>query len=793
MGCETDTLTLETFGRRMRETGISSLPVCVSGKNPRLKEWKHLQSTQPTDKELQSWERMASQSRQDFGWGIVAGAVSGNLEVIDFDQQGIAFNDWSEIVNEVAPGLLARLYIERSQRGGIHVAYRCEIPVDGRLMLAYSQGQLTIETRGEGNYCICAPSPGYTTEQGDLLDLPILTASERQVLIHAARALDDTPPEPEWIDDQERQAVKSGHSTGLRPGDDYNQREDIRPLLQRHGWKLIKPGANEYWQRPGKDHGTSATLRGTSFYVFTASTEFQPGKSYSPFGVYAVLEHFGNFKEAARELRKQAYGDASPKAPSGTIATPENDTIALGQCDPDSGKLVLSTTRTLPTAEAFVRDFHQHKDGRTLHFFAGQLLAWQNGRYETIEEAAIRQKLQAWLHNCLTIKSSSRSGGQILVEFASNPRTVSEALASIQDYTHLPESTGNPSWLGEAPHGMDAKHTLACPSMLFHLPRGEFLDPSPLFFSTNVLACNIDENAPEPSQWLTFLDQIFETDNASIELLQEWFGYCLTNDTSQQKMLLIYGHMRGGKGTIGRILRALLGKQNVIGPSTSDMCQQFGLASFVGKSLAVVSDARFRGDHVSTLIERVLSISGEDTITIPRKFLLSITVRLNTRLMFLSNELPNIGEASGALANRFLILKVRQSFLGREDLTLESRLLTELPGILNWAIEGWYRLRERGRFVMPQSSQNALEEMEELASPVTAFVRECCIVEAGQRVKVAELFSVWQRWNTLGGRNSASNVQTFGRDLRAAFPHLETKRGGSEKRSYIGIGIRTSG
>ena len=71
--------------------------------------------------------------------------------------------------------------------------------------------------------------------------------------------------------------------------------------------------------------------------------------------------------------------------------------------------------------------------------------------------------------------------------------------------------------------------------------------------------------------WYEFLHQLFDGDLESLDLLQEWFGYCLTGDTSQQKMLLIVGPKRSGKGTLARVLAKLIGAGNVCGPTTSSL------------------------------------------------------------------------------------------------------------------------------------------------------------------------------------------------------------------------------
>src|SRR5262249_3372811 len=250
-----------------------------------------------------------------------------------------------------------------------------------------------------------------------------------------------------------------------------------------------------------------------------------------------------------------------------------------------------------------------------------------------------------------------------------------------------------------------------------------------LFFAHNALDFALDLNAARPAGWLDFLGQLWPDDRPSIDTLQEFFGYLLTTDTRQQKALLLVGPKRSGKGTILRVLRGVVGPENVAGPPLGSLGTNFGLWPLLGKPVAIISDARLSGrTDTAVVTERILSITGEDALTIDRKNLQPVTLKLPTRFVICTNELPRLGDASGALASRFIMLRLKRSWYGKEDHTLSGRLLTELPGILLWAVEGWRRLRERGRFVQPESAAQAIQDLEDLSSPVTAFVRERCRV-----------------------------------------------------------------
>ncbi len=98
-------------------------------------------------------------------------------------------------------------------------------------------------------------------------------------------------------------------------------------------------------------------------------------------------------------------------------------------------------------------------------------------------------------------------------------------------------------------------------------------------------------------------------------------------------------------------------------------------------------------------------------MTVARKFREAWHGRLLTRFMVLTNELPSLSDGSGALAGRFIVLMLKNSFFGREDPALTNKLTAELSGILNWAIAGYRRLRKRGHFIMPKSSLDAVDDM----------------------------------------------------------------------------------
>lgn len=330
MTTESTQLSLVDAAIGYRNAGLS--PIATRGKIA-VGAWKQFQDVLPTDEQIGNMF-----IDPGVNVAVVCGAVSGNLECIDFDDGGSALPAWAAIVEDEAPGLLDRLYAERTPSKGAHFIYRVagmDVPV-GTKLAARPNGNkqdCLIETRGAGHYVVVAPSPDYTTFQGDLANLPAITIDERNILIRAAKMLDERPPP---LFEQPKAVGRDDEGSGgaLKPGQDFDRRGDVADLLMRNGWKRVREaGSNQHWQRPGKtDRSTSATLRDIDgvqvLYPFSTSTPLESERGYSPFQVLATLEHNGDFTAAASALAREGYGsrkggsETLPPSMAGTTYRP---------------------------------------------------------------------------------------------------------------------------------------------------------------------------------------------------------------------------------------------------------------------------------------------------------------------------------------------------------------------------------------------------------------------------------------------------------------------------------------
>lgn len=323
------------------------------------------------------------------------------------------------------------------------------------------------------------------------------------------------------------------------------------------------------------------------------------------------------------------------------------------------------------------------------------------------------------------------------------------------------------------------------------IERRELLPHSPERFNLFSLPFDYDPAATAPA-WQAFLDQVLPGDDEAQAFLAEWFGYVISGRTDQQKMVALVGEKRSGKGTIARVLTALVGKQNVAGLNLGLLAGTFGLEPFVGAALAVASDVRWHSRNIGDAVPILLEVSGEDHQTVHRKNRAAWKGRMGVRFMLMSNDTPTFSDRSGALVDRMLYVSFRESFLGREDVGLTDKLMHELPGILNWSLDGLDRLDSRGRFTQPTSGQHEVDATRRLADPIGTFIEDWCEIGPQQSISLDHLFLKYQNWCVSEGRTRDSTTkEIFSRDLRSKVKNLQVDRlrvEGKRTRILKGIG-----
>lgn len=246
---------------------------------------------------------------QRYSTGIVCGAISGNLEVLDFDTK-----NWSGIdtlyfteLKQLHPDIFEKLRIHKSRSGGSHVLYKCAEKVEGNKKLATKEGvkEAAIETRGEGGYVVAPPCSGYSVVKD--VPIPTLTKQERDSIITLATLFDQKIKEKKVI----RSSKTYEEMYDENPFEHFNNSNEAETILEDFGWTVFKDTKKYvHFTRPNKSSGTSAGFIKDcrKYHFFTTSSEFDGDSTYSPSAVLCILKFNNDYKALLKYLVEKGYG-----------------------------------------------------------------------------------------------------------------------------------------------------------------------------------------------------------------------------------------------------------------------------------------------------------------------------------------------------------------------------------------------------------------------------------------------------------------------------------------------------
>jgi P4 family phage/plasmid primase-like protien len=468
----------------------------------------------------------------------------------------------------------------------------------------------------------------------------------------------------------------------------------------------------------------------------------------------------------------------------------------------------------------------KHPDGLTIRFWADAWWKWENNRYRLIETSELKARVAGHIKEVFDAKNIADQKANRDAEPPKSKRvtcgTVANALLALSAITVLPCNTDQPSWIGPIPEPVgvaepagvgsqsEAQATAtdtpaplpiiipahAQPRLLDGRSRsylaagngilnidhyvdtgnGILLPHTPNFFSLSSIEYPFDAAATCPT-WLRFVDRVFRGDSERINMLQEWMGLCLTADTSYQRFLIMHGEGSNGKSVVCGALTALLGDINVSNLSLDQLAGEFGLIQMQGKLVNIVAEiAEMERVHEGHLKQ----LSSGDRITCNRKNKSHLSMLPTCRLMFATNTLPKFSDKSEGIWRRILFLSFTETIQSHEkihnmDKAAWWRAKGELPGMLNWALEGLKRLRTTGEFTFSAEGEWNKQEYRNESNPARMFLMEILMPSPTGQVISSELYQGYRNWcDQHNHRPLASNV--FAKEVKRLFPMAESVR-----------------
>lgn len=205
-------------------------------------------------------------------------------------------------------------------------------------------------------------------------------------------------------------------------------------------------------------------------------------------------------------------------------------------------------------------------------------------------------------------------------------------------------------------------------------------------------------------RWKAFVSEVMDGDLNQVRLLRQIAGYLLTADTHFAKAFIFYGKGGNGKSMFARTMAKMVGEHATSSVNLTTLNQRFGLTGIMNKKLNIIDE--ISGNYFESNVIKAL-ISGEKMHCEIKYRPEPIEFYPTAKILFSVNELPRINDNTPGFFRRFIIVPFGRSFIQNPDTQLEEKLTEELPGILNWAIEGLKDLRSEGKFLETEVNQSA--------------------------------------------------------------------------------------
>ena len=419
---------------------------------------------------------------------------------------------------------------------------------------------------------------------------------------------------------------------------------------------------------------------------------------------------------------------------------------------------------------------------------------WNAGQYEEIEPDIFDGQIRKYTEDKKFVKPTAK--GLEVAPYNTDNNGISNIIGALNRWCPV---TGDPPMVLDGadlnPNNlMIFKNGMLDVEEYIRTGCTELLPHDPRLFTFNIFPYDFDPDA-ESELYEKFVDDLFNSDVESIRLLAQWLGYNLVPDMSFEKLMLFMGDRRSGKGTLLNVLRKTLGEGQCVATNYKSLGRQFGCADMVSKLAATIGDTK-QPSHTESnaAMEVMLQISGGDCVVIEKKFKDQISAYLKCRFTIATNEIPNFSDPARAFSARANILNFPNSYYGKEDPTLKTRLEKEASEgkLINVALRGLKDLREQGKFIIPGVSEELRRQLEEVTAPVTAFVRHCCTMENPDiYITKAQLYEAWECWCKREHRK-VINPSYFGRYLKQACPSVIGERlmfEGKRQQVYKGVDL----
>lgn len=320
---------------------------------------------------------------------------------------------------------------------------------------------------------------------------------------------------------------------------------------------------------------------------------------------------------------------------------------------------------------------------------------------------------------------------------------------------------------------------LGAENVTIDLKAGSPREPRREDLITKAIGARYDRAAQCPL-WLKFLARTFP-DEELRKYIKRAVGYCLTGSMGEQVFFFCYGQGSNGKSVFLSVLEKLLGEYAVHADFNTFLVQRNekvrnDLAALAGARVITAIEAE-EGGRLSMQV--IKAWTGGDPVTARFLFAENFTFRPQGKIWLAANNKPAISERNFAAWRRVRLIPFTSTIPEAERVKeYEKVLYSELPGILNWALEGLKEYLESG-LAAPKVVLDATNEYRIENDSLEQFISECCEVDKLTACKNTDLYGAYLAFCDMSGIKALSQTKFS--------PELKTREGISSTKSKHGV------
>ena len=303
------------------------------------------------------------------------------------------------------------------------------------------------------------------------------------------------------------------------------------------------------------------------------------------------------------------------------------------------------------------------------------------------------------------------------------------------------------------------------------------------------------EVAAQCPRWLSFMDEVTDGNTELQQYLQRASGYSLTGDTRERCFFLLYGTGSNGKSVFLSVLRRLLGDYaqtaafETFLSRKGDAGIRNDLASLFGIRFVVASEA----GAGRMLDEGMVKVITGHTDEIRCRFLHQeeFSYRPQFKLWLATNHLPKISGTDRGIWSRVRMIPFTVTIPAeRQDRELEDKLSQELPGILNWALEGLVLWQKDGLGDCAAITE-ATEEYREDSDVLAEFLGDETVTDSQAMIPARDLYERYLSWCEAAHERFPMQYRNFNSSLTSR--GVETTRSGNGSKYWRGLRLQEAG